>query len=114
MQAGVLGFPLSPTRRLLTRRAVHEARDLRRPRELSPVTAEKPEKSAWVGALPQHRTVADDLARLVEQDGDVAEVAYCEVAADPTSVKNDQDQRRYRGIYRRRLRHLPSRGRTRG
>ena len=75
------------------------------------MTAEKPEKSAWVNALPKHGSDAADLAKLVEEDGDPAETAYYEAAAEPVRVQNEQEQRRYRAMYRRRLRHLLSRQR---
>lgn len=75
------------------------------------MTAEKPEKSAWIKGLPKHGSNAADLAKLVEEDGDPAETAYYEAAADPVQVKNEQERRRYRAMYRRRLRHLLSRQR---
>ena len=66
------------------------------------------EKPLWVDALPKHGSDAVDLARLVDEDGDPAETAYYEALADPTYTQNEQDQLRYRGMYRRRLRHLLS------
>jgi hypothetical protein len=80
---------------------------------LGGVTAEKPEKSAWVNALPKHGSSAADFGKVVEEDGDAAETEYYDLAADPTYVRNEQDQRRYRGMYRRRLRHLLARKRDR-
>jgi hypothetical protein len=77
------------------------------------MTAKEPEKSAWVNSLPKHGSSAEDLARLVEEDGDEGETEFYEAAADPTNLQNERDQRRYRGMYRRRLRHLMSRRRDR-
>jgi hypothetical protein len=77
------------------------------------VTDEVPEKSAWVRRLRRHGSDADDLAALVEQDGDPFETSLYEDAADPSSVTNERDQRRYRAMYRRRLRHLGGRERDR-
>ena len=42
---------------------------------------------------------------LIEMDHDEAETEYYEGAADPTFVQIEREQRRYRGMFRRRLRH---------
>jgi hypothetical protein len=68
------------------------------------VTAES-DKAAWVERLPRGEALKDGLARLVEEDGDAAETEYYEAAADPTFVATEREQRRYRGMFRRRLRH---------
>ena len=78
------------------------------------MTCEQPEKSAWVRRLRRHGSDADDLAALVEQDNDPFETSLYEDAADPTAVANEREQRRYRGMYRRRLRHLQGKKRQDG
>lgn len=78
------------------------------------MTSEQPEKSAWVRLLRRHGSDADDLAALVEQDSDPFETSLYEDAADPTAVANEREQRRYRAMYRRRLRHLRGRKRQGG
>ena len=78
---------------------------------LVPAESDKP---LWVQSLPKHGSDAADLARLVEEDGDPAENSYYETVADPTYMQNEQDRRRYRGMYRRRLRHLLSKKRDDG
>jgi len=67
------------------------------------------EKEPWVERLPEGEPLKDGLARLVDQDHDAAEVAYYEAAADPIFVAVERDQRRYRGMFRRRMRHLRGR-----
>ena len=47
----------------------------------------------------------DELGHLVKADHDEAELAYYEAAADPTLVRLERERRRYRGMFRRRLRH---------
>jgi hypothetical protein len=68
------------------------------------VSAES-EKAAWVARLPRGEPLKDGLARLVEEDSDEAETAYYEAAADPTFVAKEREQRCYRGMFLRRLRH---------
>jgi hypothetical protein len=55
----------------------------------------------------------EDLARLVEEDHDEAETEYYEAAADPTFVTIERDQRRFRAMFRRRVRHRDADGRAR-
>ncbi len=62
------------------------------------------EKWLWAERFARHGSSKDDLARLVEQDHDEAEVEFYEAAADPTFVLIEQEQRRYRGALRRRMR----------
>jgi hypothetical protein len=76
--------------------------------------SEQPEKSAWVRRLRRHGSEADDLAPLTEQDNDPFEASLYEAAADPAAVKNEQEQRRYRAMYRRRLRRFGGRNRHGG
>jgi hypothetical protein len=45
---------------------------------------------------------------LVDEDHGEAEMQYYEVAADPTFLQNETEQRRYRGMLRRRLRRFRS------
>jgi hypothetical protein len=47
----------------------------------------------------------EQLARLVDGDHDDAETEYYEAAADPTFVAIERDQRRFRAMFRRRVRH---------
>ncbi len=75
------------------------------------MTSEQPEKSAWVGRLPSHGSDADGLASLIEQHSDPFETDRYEAAADPTALANEDEQRRYTAMYRRRLRHLRGRNR---
>lgn len=62
-------------------------------------------KTTWVSGLPRGEPDKDSLARLVDGEPSSAEVEYYEDAADPTAVGIERDQRRYRGMFRRRLRH---------
>jgi hypothetical protein len=55
----------------------------------------------------------EDLARLVEEDHDEAETEYYEAAADPTFVTIERDQRRFRAMFRRRVRHRDADGHAR-
>jgi hypothetical protein len=66
------------------------------------------EKDAWARQLPAGEPQKDALARLVDEDHDEAETQYYEAAADPTFIQNETEQRRYRGMMRRRLRRLRS------
>jgi hypothetical protein len=70
------------------------------------VSTEDPDKSAWVGELPSGEPDRKSLGPLVDEGHDAAETEYYEHASDPTTVTVEQAQRRYRGMYRRRLRHL--------
>jgi len=63
-------------------------------------------KTPWVLRFPEGEPSAVVLGRLVDEDHDEAETAYYEVASDPTYVSIETAQRRYRGMHRRRLRHL--------
>ena len=54
--------------------------------------------------MRRHGSDAQDLAALVDEDADPAEVALYEAASDPIALQNERDQRRYRAMYRRRLR----------
>lgn len=63
-------------------------------------------KAPWVDRLPQGPPDKDVLGRLVEHDHDEAETEYYEDAADPLYVHLETQRRRYRGAFRRRLRHL--------
>ena len=62
-------------------------------------------KAIWVQGLLVGDPLKDELGRLVEADHDEAELAYYEAAADPTLVRLERERRRYRGMFRRRLRH---------
>ena len=64
------------------------------------------EKQLWARSFPAGEPDRDTLARLVEQDSDEAETELYENASDPTHVAVETAQRRYRGMLRRRLRHL--------
>ena len=66
---------------------------------------EHSDKAAWVSQLPNGLPIREDLARLVEEDHDDAETEYYEAAADPTFVTIERDQRRFRAMFRRRVRH---------
>jgi hypothetical protein len=66
------------------------------------------EKQLWVRSFPVGEPDKDTLARLVEEDPDEAETELYEYASDPTHVAVENAQRRYRGMLRRRLRHLRS------
>ena len=70
------------------------------------VSTEDPEKSSWVGRLPSGETNKKALGPLVDEDHDEAETEYYEHFSDPATLTVEQAQRRYRGMYRRRLRHL--------
>jgi hypothetical protein len=70
-------------------------------------------KALWVKDLPSGRYDKDVLAELVEADHDEAETAYYESFADPTNLQNERARRRYRGMFRRRIRHLAARRKTR-
>jgi hypothetical protein len=72
--------------------------------DADPVT-EHSGKSEWVGRLPKGTPMRDDLARLVDSDNDEAETEYYEAACDPTFVAIERDQRRFRAMFRRRVRH---------
>jgi hypothetical protein len=66
--------------------------------------------TGWRGS-PNGEPAKDSLARLIEIDHDEAEESYSEVVADPTYVTLERQQRRYRAMFRRRLRHLACRQR---
>ena len=73
------------------------------------MSAESP-KAGWVDRLPKGKPLKDELARLVDQDHDEAEAEYYEVAADPEVAALEAAQRRYGGMFRRRLRRRKERG----
>jgi hypothetical protein len=66
------------------------------------------EKKLWASSFPVGEPDKDTLARLIEEDSDEAETALYEHASDPTHVAVESAQRHYRGMLRRRLRHLRS------
>lgn len=66
------------------------------------------EKDPWVRQLPAGEPEKETLGRLVEEDHDEAETQYYEGVADPTFLQNETEQRRYRGMMRRRLRRFRS------
>jgi hypothetical protein len=66
--------------------------------------AERSPKAMWVQGLPVGEPLKDELGRLVDADRDEAEIDYYETAADPTFVFVERERRRYRGMFRRRLR----------
>ena len=74
---------------------------------------EQSDKAAWVSRLPNGPPMREDLARLVEEDHDEAETEYYESAADPTFVAIERDQRRFRAMFRRRVRHREANRRAR-
>jgi hypothetical protein len=61
-------------------------------------------KALWVQTFPVGEPAKDTLRRLIEVDPDEAELGYYEAVADPVFVQVERDQRRYRGMLRRRLR----------
>lgn len=68
------------------------------------------DKMPWVEQLPRGKPAKDSLARLIEVAHDEAEVSYYEAVADPTYVAVERQRRRYREMFRRRLRHLRGNG----
>ena len=74
---------------------------------------EHSDKAAWVSRLPNGPPMREDLARLVEEDHDEAETEYYEAVADPTFVTIERDQRRFRAMFRRRVRHREANRRAR-
>jgi len=66
---------------------------------------ENAEKHLWVRTLAKHGADRDALRRLVDYDHDEAETEYYEAASDPRYMLVERLQRRYRAMYRRRLRH---------
>ena len=68
-------------------------------------------KLDWIGGLPEGRPSHVNLARIVDADGgqDEAENSYYEAEADPSAVRMEMSQRRFRGQYVRRLRRLRQR-----
>ncbi len=64
-------------------------------------------KARWAFRLPKDST-KESLRPLADSD-DEAEATYYEWAADPTTDANDRAQRRFRAMYRRRLRHQAAR-----
>jgi hypothetical protein len=76
-------------------------------------TGAEPTKAEWVRDLPSGPPAHDSLARIVDADGgrDEAENAFYEASADPVFIRLESAQRRFRGQYLRRLRHLGERQR---
>jgi hypothetical protein len=76
---------------------------------------EEPEapKLDWIGRLPEGEPSHVRFARIVDADGgrDEAENSYYEAYADPSAVRMETTQRRFRGQYMRRLRRLSQRAR---
>jgi len=64
---------------------------------------------SWVSNLPQGEPDKDILARLVEADHDAFETELYEQVADPSYVAIETQRRRYRGMFRQRLRRRESR-----
>ena len=64
------------------------------------------EKSLWVDGFPRGESDKDILGRLVDEDHDDAETELYESFADPTYVATETAQRRYRGMFGRRIRHM--------
>jgi hypothetical protein len=75
------------------------------------LVTEHSEKAGWVRRLPNGAPMRNDLARLVDSDYDEAETEYYEAASDPTFVSIERDQRRFRAMFRRRIRHRGARRR---
>jgi len=67
-------------------------------------------KAWWAFRLPKD-SMKESMRPLADST-DEAEMAYYEWAADPTADANDRAKRRFRAMYRRRLRHLASRRRS--
>ena len=72
-------------------------------------------KEPWVERLDGGPPSRESLGRLVDEDGgrDEAENGYYESSADPQFVANETAQRRFRGQFRRRLRHREAKMRSR-
>ena len=68
-------------------------------------------KLDWIGGLPEGQPSHVSLARVVDAAGgrDEAENSYYEAQADPSAVRMEMSQRRFRGQYIRRLRRLSQR-----
>ncbi|GAA1620932.1 hypothetical protein GCM10009764_50340 [Nocardia ninae] len=71
-------------------------------------------KISWIVDFPSYRPSKDSLARIIDADGgrDEAENSYYEVFADPSYVRREAAERRFRGQYLRRLRRLANRDRV--
>jgi hypothetical protein len=72
-------------------------------------------KEPWVERLDAGPPSRESLGRLVDDDGgrDEAENGYYESSAGPQFVANETAQRRFRGQFRRRLRHRAAKMRPR-
>lgn len=81
-----------------------------RPGNICDVQDESP-KVGWVAGLPVGEPAKASLGRVVDVDHDAAEEAYYETVADPQFVQIEREQRRYREMFRRRLRHMKAKGR---
>ena len=64
-----------------------------------------------MAGLPVGEPAKASLGHVVDVDHDAAEEAYYEAAADPQFVQIEREQRRYREMFRRRLRHIKAKGR---
>lgn len=71
-------------------------------------------KEPWVDRLDGGPPSRESLGRLVDEDGgrDEAEVGYYESATNPQFIANETAQRRFRGQFRRRLRHREAKMRS--
>jgi hypothetical protein len=74
------------------------------------VDASEQPKADWVSRLPKD-SMKESMRALADSD-DEAERSYYESAADPTADANDRSRRRFRAMYRRRIRHRESRTRS--
>lgn len=63
-------------------------------------------KEEWVSRFPVGESTKGSLRRLIGQDHDPSEESYYEAAADPQLDAIEREQRRYREMLRRRLRHV--------
>ncbi len=68
-------------------------------------------KAGWVEGLPVGEPAKASLGRLVDVDHDPAEETFYEAVADPQFVQLERQQRQYREMFRRRLRHLSAKKR---
>lgn len=75
------------------------------------VVQEDSPKAGWVEGLPVGEPAKASLGRLVDIDHDPAEETFYEAAADPQFVQLERQQRQFREMFRRRLRHLSAKKR---
>jgi hypothetical protein len=69
-------------------------------------------KSEWVDQLDVGEPAKTVLGRLVDLDHDEFEEQLYDTAADPQSVLVEQQRRRYREMFRRRMRHRAAANRS--